>query len=362
MRRMTTPELGLIEGFYGRPWTWAERRAVMERLSSHGFGFHTYAPKGDAFLRRRWREPHPDAEAQAMRDFAAACRARGVRFGVGLSPYEVYLDFDPGAREALGRKLDLLDQAGVQDLAILFDDMRGDIPDLAARQVEVAHFAAERTGAQRLIVCPVYYSDDPVLDRVFGQRPQGWLEDFGARLDLAIGVFWTGEEVCSREYSSGHLERVCEQLRRKPVLWDNYPVNDGPVMSRRLHLRAFTGRPSSLGRHVAGHAINPAMQPTLSCIPALTLAESYRLGEAYAYGGAFMTAAAQIVGRDLAEHLRLDMHRLQDVGLDLSPERAARLRARYAAIDEPAAREVVAWLDGAYLTPDVTTDSVADTL
>ena len=36
-----------------------------------------------------------------MADVAAACRAAGVRFGAGLSPYEIYLDFGAEARDAL---------------------------------------------------------------------------------------------------------------------------------------------------------------------------------------------------------------------------------------------------------------------
>ena len=346
---MPIPQLGLVEGFFGRPWSWTERRGVMQRLAPHGFGFHIYAPKADAYLRRRWSEPHPDAEAQAMADFAAACRKAGMRFGVGLSPFEVYLDFGQAAKDALARKLKLLDEMGVQDLAILFDDMRGDVEDLAARQAEIVHFAAERTGADRVIMCPVYYSDDPVLDRVFGARPPRTLEDLGARLDPAIGVFWTGEEVCSRELSPGHLGRVAEQLRRKPTLWDNYPVNDGARMSRRLHLRAFTGRPATIGDAVAAHAVNPMLQPTLSCIPILTLEQSYRLGAAYSYGAAGRAAAEAVAGPELGTLLADNAAGLQDAGLDLPAERLAKLRARLTEFDHPTAREAVAWLDGEYL-------------
>ena len=44
-----------------------------------------------------------------------------------------------------------------------------------------------------------------------------------------------------------------------------------------------------------------------------------------------------------------DLLTLDDAGLDgMSDERRAKLRERYAAFDHPAAREVVAWLDGAY--------------
>src|SRR5690554_1629031 len=81
------PELGIIEGFYGPPWSWDERLRVVQTLALHDYRFYLYAPKGDAFLRRRWNEPHPPEERAALATFAQRCRAEGVRFGVGLSPF-----------------------------------------------------------------------------------------------------------------------------------------------------------------------------------------------------------------------------------------------------------------------------------
>lgn len=347
------PELGIIEGYFGRPWSFADRTAVMQALSPHGYRFFIYAPKADAFLRRRWQEPHPPAMQEDLTRFAAACRTAGVRFGVGLSPYEVFNDFNDDARTTLRARLKQLESIGLDDLAILFDDMRGDIPDLAARQAAIIAFVAEHAKASRLIMCPSYYTDDSVLDRVFGQRPANYLDDLGRLLDPKVEVFWTGEEVCARAFSPGHLRDVAERLRRKPFLWDNYPVNDGPRMSRFLHIRGFTGRPASIAPELSAHAINPALQPHLSLIPALTLADSYREGDAYRYMAAFRKAARAIMSNDLASKLEADILSLQDAGLDHLGDRATRIRTRWAEQNHPAAKEIVAWLDGAYaITPE----------
>jgi len=343
------PELGIIEGFFGRPYGWEARADMVRSLGPAGYGFYLYAPKADAYLRKRWREPYPNAELQALAAFAGTCRAEGVRFGVGLSPYELYLDFDATAKDALAAKLDQLTGLGLDDLGVFFDDMRGDLPDLAARQVEIVRWIAARVPGVRLIVCPSYYSDDPVLDRVFGQRPPRYLEQLGAALDPAIQLMWTGEEVCSLQLTAAHLERVAGQMRRKPFLWDNYPVNDGPRMSRRLHLRAFTGRPSGIGDLIAAHGINTASQACLSRIPALTLIDSYRDGPAYAYADSFRRAARQVLGDDFAALIERNLLALQESGLDgMSDELKARLRERLAEHDHPAAREIEAWLDGAF--------------
>ena len=100
-----TPELGIIEGFFGRPWSWAARREAVRFLRPHGFLFYLYAPKADAFLRRRWRDPYPEDELEALAAFAQACRAEGVRFGIGLTPFELHLHPDRSWREDLARKL-----------------------------------------------------------------------------------------------------------------------------------------------------------------------------------------------------------------------------------------------------------------
>ena len=345
-------ELGLIEGYYGRPWSWEDRASNMKFLAGHGYRFYLYAPKADPHLRRLWREDHPEETARQIAELAGQCRAEGVRFGVGLSPSKIHLDFNAEARAALARKLAFFDEAGVEDLAILFDDMRGDLPDLARRQVEIVEWAFERSKASRYFVCPSYYTDDPVLDRVFGARPANYLEDLGAALDPGVHMFWTGEEVCARAFSVGHVERMATQLGRQPFIWDNYPVNDGERMSQYLHLRGFTGRPAHLAPHIAGHGVNPSLQPTLARIPALTLVQSYGLGDGYEYGAAMREAAVTVLGAELGALVHEDVLVLQDVGLDRLDDKAVRLYERYSTIDHPGAREIIEWLNGGYRITD----------
>jgi len=346
------PELGLIEGFFGRPWSWRERAETIEFLAPRGYRFYLYAPKADGCLRRNWQDLHPDAEMEALATLAAHCRKLGVRFGIGLSPFELHLQPGRDWQDALARKLAHLDALRPDDLAILFDDMRGDFDGLAERQAAIVAFAAERSRATRIIVCPSYYSDDPILDSAFGKRPDGYLERLGKLLDPAVEMFWTGPEVCSREFSPGHLARVAEQMGRKPFLWDNYPVNDGARMSQHLHLRAFTGRAAEVRRHIAAHGVNPASQPVLSRIPALTLADNYAEGARYDYAAAFRRAAAEVLGPELGKQIGGDVLAFQDRGRDRLGARCEVLRERYAAIPHPGAQEVAAWLGGQWNVTD----------
>ena len=103
-----------------------------------------------------------------------------------------------------------------------------------------------------------------------------------------------------------------------------------------------------MGPHVQAHGVNPASQPVLSRIPAMTLSLCYAAGPAYDDRAAFRTAARAVLGEALAEAVERDLPALQDQGLDkLGPARSA-LRARYAGFDHAGAREIVAWLDGTY--------------
>lgn len=348
----TMPELGLIDGRFGRPWTMEERAFVIGQIAGAGYAFYHHGPKADVALRDRWREGHGAAATDDLAALSHLCRTQGLRFGLALTPVGATHPFDAQAQADLARRIGDFDAIGVDDLLILFDDLRGDLPDLAARQADVVDFAAQRTAATRVYTCPTYYSDDPVLDAVFGARPDDYLADLGRCLDPAVRVYWTGEEVCARAIEPSHLARVSGELGRRVTLWDNYPVNDGPRMSRFLHLRAMTGRSADNAAYIDGHAINPALQAHLGCIPALTLPQIYALGANYAHGAAFMAAATALLGPDLAAMVRQDLTALQDVGLERLGARADRLRARYAPVDHPAAQEIVRWLNGDDLMDD----------
>lgn len=46
---------GVIEGFYGRPWTHEQRLGLIEFIGARGMNTFVYAPKDDPLVRREWR-------------------------------------------------------------------------------------------------------------------------------------------------------------------------------------------------------------------------------------------------------------------------------------------------------------------
>ena len=67
---------------------------------------------------------------------------------------------------------------------------------------------------------------------------------------------------------------------------------------------------------------------------------------------ALRQASREVLGETLAEQVVGDLIALQDTGLDRLGEQAAALRSRSACIAHDAAREIVAWLDGAWRITD----------
>ncbi len=343
------PPLGVIEGFFGRPWPWSARRDYAGFLAEHNFDFYLYAPKADPYLRREWQQDWPEPEWNELRRLRASYRQAGIRFGIGLSPLELYRQPSPESHRLLEQKVRRINELEPDILCLLFDDMRGDLPELALRQAELATTAAEVSSASQLILCPTYYSLDPVLEKVFGARPAHYWETLGRQLPDQVDVFWTGPKVCSTDYPREHLLEVSDWLRRKPFLWDNYPVNDSAEKSQLLQLMAYPESHTGLRGLVAGHAVNPMNQPALSKIPLRTLPRAYREGERYRPVDAFAEACRAQCPPDLARQLIADQTAFQDRGLaQMDQQERQSARSHYEAFTQPEARELRDWLNGDY--------------
>jgi protein O-GlcNAcase/histone acetyltransferase len=192
---------GVIEGFYGPPWSTAERLELFETMSAAGLDTYFYCPKDDWKQRAIWREPYSEAEAAALADLVQACHRHRLRFVYALSPG---LDLHYSRAEdleTLGRRFDQMLALGVGHFALLFDD----IPDhldpadlarwgsLASAQCHVANtvrqWVRERRPDGRFLFCPTPYCSRMVRAGLGGE---GYLETVGRELAPDIDVLWTG--------------------------------------------------------------------------------------------------------------------------------------------------------------------------
>jgi len=332
---------GVVEGFYGRPWSQQLRLDYAALLTQLGLNSYLYAPKADPFLRKEWHRNWPADDWRQLLALARHYSAAGLNFGVGLSPFMLYQDYGAAAKRQLQGKVERLNELEAPLLAVLFDDMPGDQADLAGRQAEIVADIEHWTSALRILVCPTYYSFDPVLERHFGPRPASYWGELGRLLPAAVDLFWTGNEVCSRAILAADVERARSTLGRPLVLWDNYPVNDGAVRSRHLYLDPVADREPCPAVSLRGHFCNPMIQGWCS-LPAL-------LGLAQLYGGERTpdtSLPASILGVTTWRQLQRDSELFRDKGLDMPEQQRCELVAIYRALPGPAAAEVVRWLRG----------------
>jgi len=288
---------GIVEGFYGPPWSDEARRNVLSFVAPLGMNAYVYAPKDDPFHRARWREPYPDDEQTALADLATHARGLGIRFGFAISPgldigYE-----SPADRAQLVEKLAPLLDAGVDWFVLALDDIPA-APGLAPRQADLATWLHGRVGAARpgasITVCPTEY---------VGTRPSPYLAELAAHLPDDVSLLWTGPTVCSPHIGVADAAGWAEAIAPHEVLlWDNYPVNDG-TMSSRLHLGPYEGREAGLADVLGGVLLNPMTQSHASLV-ALASAARFLSDPDHCDTPAAWADGIDRVGRDRAPALR----------------------------------------------------------
>lgn len=360
---------GVVEGFYGRPWSPDERQHAVSFLADRGGNAYVYAPKDDPWHRARWRDPYPDAELDALRRLARHCSGSGVRLGFGISPG---LDIDyrsPADIATLVAKFTLLADAGVGWFLLLLDDipMR---PGLAADQAELAEALRAELGTGddvHLTICPTEY---------LGTTPSAYLGELGAGLPDPTEVMWTGPTVCSPVITAEDAGQWVAALGDHPVvLWDNTPVNDA-TMTHALHLGPYTGRDPDLVGLLHGILCNPMTQSRASLVQLATAMAFLRDPDGYDPEREWAEAIAAVGGSrapslttlaracadgplappdDLAlarmvDHLATDLTGPDwaDAACGLAEElRAARTLANAFAGSDPLDEEVAPWAEAA---------------
>lgn len=264
---------GVIEGFYGPPWTPAERCQLWDWMAVAGLNTYFYGPKDDVHQRAIWRAPYDAAGLKEVGEAVAGCRRRGLRLIYACSPGLDVTYSDPADLGSMKDRLTQLLDTGVSDFCILLDD----IPDamrpedqarwgsLAAAQAawvnEVYAWSRSRTQG-RFLVCPTPYCGRMVAACHGGE---GYLEILGQGLHPDIDIFWTGPEIISETLDVEPIARLTEILRRPPLIWDNLFAND--YDGRRFFCGPYAGRPLELKQAVRGILVNPNTEFPLNFVP-----------------------------------------------------------------------------------------------
>jgi hyaluronoglucosaminidase len=346
---------GIVEGFFGPLWSMSHRATLFEFGARRGMNTYLYAPKDDPYHREHWKQPYPGAEWRGLLNLIRLARQRQIDFVYGFHPGKGLCFADQEPIRQLLIKAERFYEAGVRTFAILFDDIPSQLDheedkrrfngSLAqAEGIWLKNILAQQPATWTDVewwICPSCYTDDPLLARMFGSFEPSFLETLAQHLPEAVACLWTGPSVVSKEISLAHVRRVAQRLKRRLILWDNYPVND-LAMSTELHLSPLTGRDPRLADIVYGYLNNPLLQETLSFIPLATCFDYAKAPAEYDPEKSWERVIKERFGDDTLVHWRVirefceRINQLKDKNqpLPLSPQILSRLKAAHLYIME----------------------------
>lgn len=337
--------IGVIEGFFGPQWPMEARKSYADFLHQNGGSFYIYAPKQDQYLRKKWREDWSESYIAELSDLAKNFQSKQVAFGVGLSPFGLGIEFSKEDVKILNKKLTILEKLNIDLLGIFFDDMPT-TANLAEIQIKAMELI-QQSFSKKIIFCPSYYSFDPILDKVFGQRPQGYVEEIGNKISQNVSIAWTGPKVISPVINRSHLQEVSVLLKRKPFLWENLYANDGPKNCKFLKLKSFSGRETGIVNEIDGIGLNLMNQPELSKI--LFLAAVNNLNNNMTDDVAFSDALSRLCSPDFKNFILTYREKFFTDGLDkIDSSEQTLFLENLSRFPDAAAVEICDWLQGKF--------------
>ncbi|KAM4636645.1 LOW QUALITY PROTEIN: protein O-GlcNAcase [Discoglossus pictus] len=271
---------GVVEGFYGRPWTMEQRKELFRRLQKWGLNTYLYAPKDDYKHRMFWREMYSVEEADQLMTLISAAQEFGIEFIYAISPGLDITFSNQKEVATLKRKLDQVSQFGCRSFALLFDDIDHNMcpadkeifSSFAHAQISITNEIYQYLSEpESFLFCPTEYCGTFCFPNA-AQSP--YLRTVGEKLLPGIQVLWTGPKVVSKDIPVDSIEEVSKILKRAPVIWDNIHAND--YDQKRLFLGPYKGRSTELIPRLQGVLTNPNCEFESNYVAIHTLATWYK--------------------------------------------------------------------------------------
>ena len=297
---------GVIEGFYGTPWSDPARLDQLDFLAAHKMNIYVYSPKDDPYLRAQWRDAYPADKLAVIKGLSDRATADHVAFTYALSPGLSVCYSSDADEKAVVAKFQTLWDVGVRSFAVPLDDISYTNWNCAADKTKFGtgggaagaaqsyllnrvqqDFIATHPGAKPLQMVPTEYADT-------SQSP--YKTAIAQQLDQAVLVEWTGEGVIAPTITTAQVQEAQQVFGHKILVWDNYPVND--YISNRLLLAPYTGREPGVAGKLAGLTANPMIQPYASRIALFTVADYLWNAEGYDPQRSWNASLAELAGGD----------------------------------------------------------------
>ena len=224
MEKSLLKKSGVIEGFYGIPWSFEQRKSIIESLSFLGLGRYIYAPKDDPYHNIKWRELYPEKELNDLKALVEIANEKEVDFVWAIHPGQNLISFEDydNEIEKLYKKYDQLHQIGVKSFALCMDDIDRDLAyedrnNHLKLVNDIIKFISNYENKRLLFVHPWYNGD------WIDEKGQEYFDIFSEVENLDI--MWTGYNVVVpiTNKSNDYFKSLTS---KDPDIWFNWPVND----------------------------------------------------------------------------------------------------------------------------------------
>ena len=289
---------GIIEGYYGTPWTFEERKDMIKFMVENRLNSYIYAPKTDEYHRAKWCDLYPEDFFNDLKNLYLEAKENFIDFYYTISPGYIKegdyaFDYtDEKDFERLYRKIDQFIEIGISNFGLLLDDIDYKIsedqqvsfprPGLAHAYIcnALNKYLASKLDDFKMVMCPTEYHH-------IGESQ--YRTDLKENLDENIFVFFTGDNVCAEAITESDMKLTKEAYQKNLFIWDNFPVSDFTYGVREF-IAPLTNRYTKMSDYAPGFFINPSIHYHISKIGMQTMAEYAWNSEGYNEGMAFERA------------------------------------------------------------------------
>lgn len=253
---------GVIEGFYGNPWSFDDRVSQFDFYGRNKMNIYIYGPKDDPYHHSRWFEPYPEAESAKMKKLIKHAADNKVKFVWAMHPSNSITSAEDKSKAL--EKFNQMYDLGVRAFAIFFDDISAKSVDdqIAYLNFLTDEFVNKHGDVEQLIVCPTQYN------KLWSGGD--YLPKMGKGLYPGIRIMWTGNSVVDM-IDKEDCTWFEEQTGRAPFIWLNYPVNDYGL--HHLLMGPATGNGTDIYDSVSAFCSNPMQYAEASKVALYGLAD-----------------------------------------------------------------------------------------
>lgn len=243
---------GVVEGFYGTPWSHAARLRQLRFYGENKMNTYIYGPKDDPYHSSpNWRLPYPEKEAAQLQELVKVAKENEVDFVWAIHPGQD-IKWNQEDRDLLLAKFEKMYALGVRSFAVFFDDISGEGTN-PAKQAELLNYIDEyfvkaKPDVTPLVMCPTEYN------KSWSDPAKGYLTTLGDKLNPSIQIMWTGDRVISDITKEG-IAWINERIKRPAYIWWNFPVSD--YVRDHLLMGPVYGNDTQIADQMSGFVTNP---------------------------------------------------------------------------------------------------------